>query len=417
MLDERFFINVIVKPLFVFLIYFGLYSRTFGFFGYSGGMLSVYISFSLFIFSLLHFFFYNKELVLTQFTWIICLFFFFSGVTPLLSAFIFNAPPTLVLRFSIETAVTFFMFFSVYYFVREGIISPKFFLYSIAILGFLVSVQLLVNIFDMVRVRRVRTLSGLNYMGNSFAMAVFSWIVIMYYANINKERSLIKWINYFCFIFTVLSLLLTGTRGGLVALVFGVILFQAFGIKSKKFNKYVFISLIGIFFSILLIAINVDLSLLFSRYSYADISRMAGIRFEIFYLSLFDYSITELVFGRPDLYLFGDSGVERAINSHNIFLGYIRYNGIFSFILISLILFFIISKYLIIYKLHKNNERFRVIESTILVLISIVMIYALLSGGRITRSFAFYIVLGFAVGYFEIFRNLNSYEDYKKLIF
>ncbi len=414
-IDESFFIFFLMKPLFLLFLYYSMYSRQEGLFGFSGGQTSVLISFGLFSLVLIHIFFVKGDLSLSNFTLFICLFFVFSGVLPLLSTFVFQTPPSRILRFSMEIGITFFMFFAVYYLIREKIITPKFFIYSFAILGFLASFQLVVTIFNQIRIMRLGGLSGLNYMGNSLAMAVFTWILIINQKGGEDYSKVKRFAFYFCMFITLLALLFTGTRAGYISLFVGLFLFQIFGMKSKNFYKYVFGALTVLTIIVVIIALNIDVSLLLRRFSMEEIYRMALIRFNIFARSVTDLTYLDFFFGRPDLYIF--SGADDQHNTHNMFLSIIRYNGIFLFIMSIFLFVAIFYKYLAVYALHKDQEKYRIIESSTIVLLVMVMIYAMLSGGRITRSFSLFIAMGFAVGYFDLFRNLKSYEEYKELLF
>jgi O-antigen ligase len=414
-LNEASFTNFFVKPAFVLLIFFGFYSRTEGLLGLSGGQLSVVVSFGLFALSVFHLFFINKEKKVSQFTWFIILFFVISGVIPLITAYIFVADPSRIFRFSFEIGITFFMFFPVYYFLKERIISIKFFLLSLAILGFIASFPLLYNVIGAVRIRRVGGLGGSNYLGSSYAIAAISWVFILYLTTYREVSNKKRYAFYSCLFITLLALLLTGTRAAAVAFMIGLMMFQILGMKSRKFTKYLFsVAIIFVGFLVYL-SLYVDLSLLVDRYSYEQLSRMAGIRYEIYAMSVTDLTIVEFLFGRPDFYLFseGDSGV----NPHNLFLAIIRYNGLIPFMMFMVIFGVILYKYLMLYMVHKNKPELRAIESTIIVLFTMILIYTVFSGGRFTRSFAFYIILGYSVGYFELLSKLKSYDDYKSLLF
>lgn len=414
-LSEKLFTQVLVKPAFILMIFFGFYSRTEGLLGLSGGQLSVLVSFGFFALSVFHFLFISKKHKVSQFTWLISIFFVLSGVIPLTASFIFGAAPGSVLRFSIEVGITFFMFFSVYYFIKEGVISIKFFLFSLAILGFLASFPLFSNLVGRVNIRRISGLGGSNYLGSSYAIGAISWVFIIFlstYKEISRRR---KFVYYFCFFITLLALILTGTRAAAIAFLIGLACFQLFGMQSKRFMKYFFLC-VGVLIALFVyLSFHFDLSLLLDRYSYDQLERMALIRFDIYARSVTDLTLVDFLFGRPDYYLFasGDGGV----NPHNVFLAIIRYNGIIPFILFMFIFGLLLYEYFRVYLLHRKNPLFRTAESTIIVLFIMILIYAVFSGGRFTRSFAFYIIMGYAVGYFELLSSMKSYEDYKKLLF
>lgn len=413
-LSEDLFNMVLVKPGFLLLIFFGFYSRTEGFMGLSGGQLSVLVSFGFFTLSVFHFLFLRREYKVSQFTWLISIFFVLSGVIPLLTAFIFGSEPTRVLRFSIEIGITFFMFFSIYYFVKERVISIKFFLFTLAFLGFLASFPLFSNLIGTVNIRRIQGLGGSNYLGSSYAIGAISWVFILYMTAYREISMAKKYAFYFCFFITLMALVLTGTRAAAIAFLIGLACFQLFGMQSKRFMKFFFIC-VGVLAAIMVyLSFHFNLSLLLERYSYDQLESMALIRFDIYARSVTDLTLVDFLFGRPDFYLFstGDDGV----NPHNIFLGIIRYNGLIPFILFLIIFGLLCYEYLRIHLYHRKMPLFRAAESTIIILFMMIMIYAVFSGGRITRSFAFYIILGYAVGYFELLSKLKSYDEYKKLL-
>jgi hypothetical protein len=414
-IDEDYLVLFFVKPLFLLFIYFGMYSRFEGFPGLTGGQTTVLLTFGIFCFTLFHKFIIRGDFKLTVLTVFIALYFVLSGVLPLLSWLVFQTDPVRILRYSIEIGVTFAMFFSVYYLIKERIISLRFFIYSFAILGAIASFQLLVSLFQEIRVMRLSGLAGLNYLGNSFAMAAFTWMMVMYGMEKDKTMWMKRYAVYFGFFVVMLALLLTGTRAALISLAVGLFLYQYMGMKSKNFKKYVFYTSIVFALIIGIIAMNVDLSLLWRRFTWEQLVRMANIRFGIYANSIIDLTIMDFLFGRPEMYLFSDE--DPFINPHNHFLAIIRYNGIFLFIMSVFVFVALLYKYLALYSLHKNNDRCRTFESSILILFVMVLIYTLFSGGRITRSFSFYIALGYAAGYLALFRNLNSYKEYKEMIF
>jgi len=413
-LTENLYNQVLVKPAFLLLIFFGFYSRTEGFLGLSGGQLSVLISFGFFALSAFHFLFLRKKYKVSQFTWLITIFFVLSGVIPLVTTFIFSTEPTRILRFSIEIGITFFMFFSTYYFVREGVISIKFFLFSLAVLGFLASFPLFSNMIGTVNIRRIQGLGGSNYLGSSYAIGAICWVFILYMTAYREITSRKKIAFYFCFFITLMALILTGTRAAAIAFLVGLAFFQVFGMQSRKFMRYFFIS-VGVLIGLMIyLSFQFDLTLLLDRYSYDQLKNMAAIRFDIYARSVTDLTLIDFLFGRPDFYLFssGDPGV----NPHNVFLAVIRYNGLIPFILFMIIFGLICFEYLRVYLLHRKEPLYRAAESTIIVLFVMITIYAVFSGGRFTRSFAFYVIMGYAVGYFELLSRIRSYDDYKKLI-
>lgn len=416
-LEDR-FVSLLIKPLFVVFIYFGLFSRTFGIFGITGGLVSVMVSVVLFGTAVLHLFLFRKNYHVSQFTWLLIIFFGLLGVGPLLASFFFAASPSLVLRYSIEIGISLFMFLSVYYFVKEKVITPRFFLYTLAVLGLLVSIQLIVNVLTMVALRRADTLSGLNYMGNSFAMSTFAWIVILYKSQKLGYSLLKRGFIYTALFISILALFMTGTRASMLALLIGLLLYQYFGLKSRRFNRYLLISAGAMVAALVIVALNVDLTMLLNRFTWAELNRMAGIRMEIYILSIADLTAAEFTFGRPDLYLFSDddSG-ERFVNPHNIYLALIRFNGVYSFVVFTIITLILFDKLMRLYVMNKEKEPFRTMEATLLVFFVIVLIYTLFSGGRITRIFAFFITLGYITGYLEMMKSVAGSWEYEKLLY
>ncbi len=416
-IDESAYIKFFVKPLFILFLYFGVYSRTSGFFGLTGGQLTVLLSFSLFCLASFHMIFIKRDLRVSNFCFFIILFFVLSAVMPIFSAFFFGAGTGTIIRYSFEIGINLFMFFSVYYFIREKIISPKFFIYSVAILGLIASLSYLSVMFSNIIVYRLRGLGGLNTLGTSFALGVLTWSIIIYAHSQRENQSTIKkYIGYFSIVMLFLALLFTGTRSALIALGAGVFLLQILGMKSKQFTKYVLFTFVGIAAAIAIVALNFDLSYLWGRFTWDSVVRMAGIRFTIYAKSITDLTLLDFFFGRPDFYIFSNEA-DDFINPHNLFLSTIRYNGLILFIMLIFIFVIFFYKYWALYKMHEKQSEYRLIESSTVVFFVMVVIYTMFSGGRTTRSFNFFITLGYAVGYFELFKNLRSYEDYKKLLF
>lgn len=415
-IDESNFILFFVKPLFILFIYFGIYSRTTGFFGFSGGQLTVLMTFSLFCLAVFHIIFFKREIRVSNFAYFICLFFVISGALPFFAIFLYGAEPRAIVRYSFEIGINLFMFFSIYYFIREKIITPKFFIYSIAFVGLFAALNYLSVLFTQVSIYRIYRLSGLNTMGTAFSIAVFAWMLIVFiHAQRENQSTLKKWIGYGCLVLIFLSMLFTGTRSAIIALAVALFLFQILGMKSKKFTRYVLYGSLGMAAVIFIVALNFDLSNLWGRFSWTSITRMAGMRFTLYAKSITDLTFLDFFFGRPDFYIFSNEA-DDFINPHNLFLGTIRYNGILLFIMLIFIFLILFYKYSALYKIHKNQSEYRVIESSILIFFVMIVIYTMFSGGRTTRSFSFFITLGYAVGYLELFKNLRSYEEYKSLI-
>lgn len=413
--DDNRFNLFFVKPLFLLFIYFGVYSRFSGFPGLTGGQTTVAISFGLFSLAVVHILFINQSIKLSNFSSLIVVFFVLSGVGPFLSIFIFESEPIRILRYSIEVASNFFMFFSTYYFVREKVITPKFFIYSFAILAFIASLTYLKVMFQSATIYRLSGLGGLNTIGNSFALGIFAWILIIYINSYRKLSTIKKYGSYVCVLILFLSMLFTGTRSAIIALLVGLGIFQLLGMKSKNFKKYFIISIVGIVCALIIVALNFDLTHLWGRFTTDSILTMARIRFTIYFNSIADLTLADFFFGRPDFYIFSNDA-DDFINPHNLFLATIRYNGILLFILLVFIFITLFYKYYLIYQKHKGQKHYRVVETSIIIFFVMVVIYTMFSGGRITRSFNFFITLGYAVGYFEMFKNLHSRQEYEEII-
>lgn len=414
-LDVDKFNLLVVKPLFILLIYFGVYSRTSGFVGFTGGQTTVLVSFGLFMAAVIHIIFFKKSLKLSNFAFLIAVFFVCSAVLPFLSTFVFQLAPMRIIRYSFEVGINFFMFFSIYYFVREKVITPKFFLYSIAFLGAFAALSYLRIALQSISIYRIYGLSGLNTLGNSFALGIFTWILIIYQKSSGDWARFMRYISYACLFALFLALLFTGTRSALIALFFGIAIFQFLGMRSKSFTRYVILFFLVLALLIVIIALNIDMTNLLRRFSSESIVRMALIRFSIYANSVTDLTLLDFLFGRPDYYIFSNQE-DDFINPHNLFLATIRYNGIFIFLILSLIFIGLFRKYFVLFWKHAKQKYFRVNETSIIILFLMVVIYTMFSGGRITRSFNFFITLGYAAGYLEMFKNLKSYEEYKKLI-
>lgn len=414
-LNESGFNLFFVKPLFVLLLYYGVYNRRAGLLGLTGGKTSVMISFGLFVLVLIHMLFIKKSLKLSNFSSLITLFFVLSGLFPLMSSFVFGSEPIRILRYSLEIASNFFMFFSTYYFVREKVITPKFFIYSIAILGVISSLGYLKVMLNSVTIYRIRGLTGLNTLGNSYALGIFSWILILYVNSERQTSKLRNYTSYFCILLLFLGMLFTGTRAAIIALFVGIAMFQMLGMKSKSFTRYLIIFCVGIAALLIIVTLSFDLTHLWGRFTPDSIIRMALIRFRIYAGSVTDLTLVDFLFGRPEFYIFSNE-VDEFINPHNLFLATIRYNGIILFLILVLIFMGVFYKYFLLYKYHYRMKQYRVIETSMIILFVMVVIYTMFSGGRTTRSFNFFITLGYAVGYLEMFKNLHSYEEYEELI-
>lgn len=404
-----------VKPLFVVFIYYGMFSRFSGLLGLGGGMTAALVSGCLFGIAAIHLLIYNDKPALSLLAAIILCFFIILALFPLMSSFIYNMGISHIFRFTFEIVITFFIFFSFYYFIREGILTPKFFLYAVAILGTIASYQLMMTVLDMENLRRVRGLGGLNYIGNTFAVSTIAYIIILYGTDYKgwKKTGLI-----FGLVVVFMTMIFTGTRAAVIAFVAGILLFQLYGMKSKKFKKYMLVFGLVLMIPILILALNIDMTLLLYRYSYDELMRMAIIRFDIYYSAVADLTLVEFLFGRADLSAIDDSLdiSERYLNPHNVFLSMIRFNGIFSFLLFFGIWVVIYLMYFKIYAKRKYFPRYRVMEATIIIFLTMSFINVMFSGGKFTRNFYMYIALGYAVGYIDLLKTVRSPKEYLKMI-
>ena len=130
---------------------------------------------------------------------------------------------------------------------------------------------------------RLRGLGGLNYVGHTFAVSAFSYLMVLYYSS--DFSKLKKAFTFFSFVIVFLTLILTGTRAGFLVFLLAIFLYQILGIKSKKFNRYLFVFGFVLVIAILILSTQVNLSRLFERYSYDMLEVMVSIRYNL-YLSL-----------------------------------------------------------------------------------------------------------------------------------
>lgn len=347
---------------------------------------------------------------------LVFLFFVISAFTPLISGFIYNQRMTHILRYVIELGVCFGIFFSVYYFVREGLISPKFIVYSFAVMGGIISLQILVSAVGLSSLYRVGgDVGGLNYIGNTLAVSALTYIIIL---NARDFKSSKKAFVVFFFIIVLLTLLFTGTRAGLIAFVAALFLYQVFGIQSRKLTKYILIFTVIITAIIIFVSTQIELRFLFQRYSYDSLHRMAMIRFNLYYSAVSDLTFVEFLFGRADLASVNASlvGVDRYVNPHNVFLSLIRFNGIFPFIVFFSIFVILYINYFKIYLKHRHIPRYRIFETTMIIFLSTSFINVMFSGGKFTRNFFLFFALGYVIGYIDLLRNVKSEKEYSELI-
>jgi len=416
---EEFLVKFAVKPAVVLMIYFGFFARQQGFLGLGGGMITALLSFALMLFCGYHFLFVEKKQNISQLATGISIFFIIIALTPFLSAFVFDGDPKAIFRFSFEVGVAFFLFFSFYYLVRAKIITPRFFIYSIAILGAFAAIQVIINLIGISQLRRLTIgLGSINYTANAFTICLVAWLAIIYkdyvFESVNKSRLFVYlFVSFIVFIIIFLS----GTRSAAVAFIIGLAMFQLFGMKSKKVNMMIIFLLILTVLFIFYLSTRIDLTFFLDRFTYNQIMGMTMIRLNQYAMSITDLTFFELLIGRPDFYTFTDGGSNpRLINTHNFILSIIRYNGILSFILVIFLGLTIVITYLKNFSVRKYLPRIRLTEATIIVFLTIVFIYSMFSGGRITRMFSFYIIIGYSIGYLDLMKSYSYKKQNKKFV-
>jgi len=416
---EEFLVKFAVKPAVVLMIYFGFFARQQGFLGLGGGMITALLSFALMLFCGYHFLFVEKKQNISQLATGISIFFIIIALTPFLSAFVFDGDPKAIFRFSFEVGVAFFLFFSFYYLVRAKIITPRFFIYSIAFLGAFAAFQVIFNLIGISQLRRLTIgLGSINYTANAFTICLVAWVAIIYkdyvFESVNKSRLFVYlFVSFIVFIIIFLS----GTRSAAVAFIIGLAMFQLFGMKSKKVNMMIIFLLILTVLFIIYLSTRIDLTFFLDRFTYNQIMGMTMIRLNQYAMSITDLTFFELLIGRPDLYTFSDGGLNpRLINTHNFILSIIRYNGILSFILVIFLGLTIVITYLKNFSIRRYLPRIRLTEATIIVFLTIVFIYSMFSGGRMTRMFSFYIIIGYSIGYLDLMKSYSYKKQNKKFV-
>lgn len=413
------FVNVVIpwllKVLFLVFVYFGFFSRYSGFFGLSGGMTATIISFFLFLLCCVHMYLKKGTLIVSHMGMMFALLFILLAIGPMVSYFIYDERINHVFRYSIEVGISFCMFFSTYYLVREGIITPRFFIYAMAFVGLLSAVQLLSQLFTLERFGRLRGMGGLNYLGISYTISLFAFLMI---ANSAKLTGTFKWLIYSGLFLSFLAMFFTGTRQAFLAFILAIVLYQVFGMQSKKFKWYLLSLTVIVVLMIGIIATQIDFTNLFMRYSAESIAYMADKRFRIYYTSIADLSGLEFVVGRPDLAVIEDGLIadRRYINTHNIFLSFIRYHGFFVFGLFIILFSYLLINYFKVYWMRKNISKYRLTEVSMLIFIVILIVHVSFSGGKVSRTFSFFVMMGYMLGYIEILKNIKSASQYKKMI-
>lgn len=404
----------VVKVVFLLLVYYSFFSRTVSFIGLTGGMLSVFLAsilFSICCFLII----YHNKLQISILSALIILFFSIQFLSPLISVFVFNSDPGIVVRFSLEMLAAFFMFFSTYYLVQTGYITPKFIIYSLAILCLISALGIVRDFVDITRIHRVSGLSSNNYMSNIYAFVANGYLLISYRL-FHKGKKFKSFLLYIPLLLIIVVLLLMGSRQAIIAFLVGSILTSFLVIKSRRLFLYYGAGAILAALLIYFISLNIDLSGWLSRFTYENISRMVEIRWALLSKSLTDLSLIEFVFGRPDLYeqyaiLYGS----RYVNPHNIFVSLIRYNGIFSSFLLVMVILMVVYEFFRLRRKHSGVKSYAITESSILIFFVVVLVYTLFSGQQ-TRFFSLYIIMGYVAGYLEMVKTLKSDEQYQKMI-
>lgn len=403
----------LIKPLFVAFIYFSMFSRSVGVGGLTGGMTAVLLSAALFSMAVIHMLLFSEKKGFSALAYLMVVFFFVAATTPFISAFIYNVRIVHIFRFVIELGISFAIFYFVYYFVREGIITPKFIVYCFVVMGGIAAVQLISSIGSMENWSRLRGIGGLNYVGNTFAVSAFTYLMVLYAEDFSTPK---KILTVLFFVIVFLTLLLTGTRAGLLVFVIGIFLYQVLGIKSKKFNRYIFVFGFIILIALVIVSFQMNISRLFDRYSYENLQRMIAIRYDLYYGSVADLSLLEFLIGRADLSALDSLEVERWINPHNVFLSLIRFNGLLPFLIFFSVFVILPINYFKIYKLHYRKDRFRIMETTMIIFLAMSFVNVMASGGRFTRNFFLFFTIAYFIGYIDLLRSNPKVEEYKKMI-
>lgn len=408
-----------IKATFIIFLYYAMYSRGGGLLGLSGGLTASFLSFVLFFLSIGYSIYYKQQFIISQLAGLIILFLIFIALTPILSTFVYDFHPGVSLRLMIEVAVIGFIFLAVYNFIRSGVITPKFFLYALAIVGFVAALQTLGNLVGRTNIYRIRSsIGGVNYLGNTYAMCAIIWMMILYRATLlNSSNRKLRIIQLFCFMTVFTAMLVTGTRSAVIGFLIGLIAFVTFGVLARDRRKYFLLSVGVIVLAVFVLSLQFDLSGLWNRYTTSEIVRMAEIRYNLYSRSVTDLTIGEFLVGRPDLYIFGSgqSG-SRMVNTHNLFLSLIRYHGIHVFVLFIVLLSVIAVNYLKLFKIRKEQPALRLAESSIIILLIMALVYTMFSGGRPTRAFSFFVALGYMAGYLELLKSVRSQDEYNKMI-
>jgi O-antigen ligase len=228
-----------------------------------------------------------------------------------------------------------------------------------------------------------------------------------------------KVITILSFVIVFLTLILTGTRAGFLVFLIAIFLYQVLGIKSKKFSRYIFTFGIILLIALVIVSTQVNLARLFDRYSYEMLVRMISIRYELYYGSIADLTFLEFLVGRADLSVLdsvGEVESERFINPHNVFLSLIRFNGLLPFLIFFCVFVILPINYYKIYKLHYKKDRFRIMETTMIIFLAMTFVNVMASGGRITRNFFLFFTIAYFIGYIDLLRSNPKVEEYKKMI-
>lgn len=404
---EEMVLSLFVKPLIVVFIYFSMFHRyEIELLGISGGALSVMLGCTLFLISSV-FILSNQKMSISDNLVVGLLFFACSFMLPMFSILLLNIEPSLGIRFSMEVLIGFFMFFSFYYLLESGKITPKFIIHVIALTGLFAAIVIIVSFFDpAATIRRLGALGGRNYIANSFAISSVAWIYILY--QYVSDKKLYKSISAaVVIIMMLLILLLLGSRQALLAFFLCAVIFN-FVILSKLYsliNATVFVGMAVIV--LFIIASILDLTALFSRFEISTLVDAMELRLQTYGNAFSGLSSADIILGRPDYYEVW--ATENAVHPHNFFISLIRYVGVSALVTYLMLLAVIIISYINFDKLFRISKQVKVETLSIYLLFLIPFIYSMLSG-NLTRIYSLFIFMGCLLAIIDSkSRNLKNY--------
>lgn len=405
----------ILKPLLAIFIYFALFHRyDIELLGMSGGALAVMIAGTIFAVCLIFMLLENKITNSINFN-VVLLFFGCSFIMPFFSVILLNIEPSFGIRFSIEVAIGFLMFYSIYYLISSGKLPPKFIINLIAFTGLIATVVIIVSFFDpSAAIRRLGALGGRNYIANSFAIAAIAWTTILY-TQVRQNNILSSVLSGLVLVIILLILFLLGSRQALIAFFLCATLFN-FIILSRVYsiiNASFFICISTVL--IVLVATLIDLTALFSRFELSAISDALNLRFETYRTSVEELSLVEIILGRPDYYEVW--AVENAIHPHNYFLSLIRYTGLTTLLMYLFLLTAITISYLNLGTIFSISNNIKLETLTIFLFFLIPFIYSMFSG-NVTRIYSLFIFMGALLAILDLKnRDIKNYFYFGKLIY